>query len=175
MPRPTATVSVVGKGDVKASVAVNIKGDEVVNSALPPMQQPASAVITVVGDGDVHASVHVELDGGDVSVQTTPPFPAPLPPPSAAQVQEVNIGQEQRLRDVTPAVPQMDLESISKEDLMNIDGIGPVLSQRLIEARELQPFQDWEDVIRRVRDISTKRVELLQKHITLRRCECSSP
>jgi len=34
---------------------------------------------------------------------------------------------------------------------MNIDGIGPVLSQRLIEAREFQPFQDWEDVIRRVR------------------------
>ena len=122
MPRPTATVSVVGKGDVKASVAVNINGDEVVNSTLPPMQQPASAVITVVGDGDVHASVHVELDGGDVSVQTT----------SDDEVQEVNIGQEQRLRDVTPAVPQMDSESIRKEDLMNIDGIGPVLSQRLI-------------------------------------------
>ena len=165
MPRPTATVSVVGKGDVKASVVVNINGDEVVNSALPPMQQPASAVITVVGDGDVHASVHVELDGGDVSVQTT----------SDDEVQEVNIGQEQRLRDVTPAVPQMDLESISKKDLMNICGIGPVLSQRLIEAREFQPFQDWEDVIRRVRHIDTKRVELLQKHMTLRRCECSSP
>ena len=122
-----------------------------------PMQQPASAVITVVGDGDVHASVHVELDGGDVSVQTT---------------EDVNIGQEERLRDVTPAVPQMDLESISKEDLMKICGIGPVLSQRLIEAR---PFQDWKDVIRRVRHIDTKRVELLQKHMTLRRCECSSP
>ena len=165
MPRPTATVSVVGKGDVKASIVVNINGDEVVNSALPPMQQPASAVITVVGDGDVHASVHVELDGGDVSVQTT----------SDDEVHEVNIGQEQRLPDVTPAVPQMDLESISKEDLMNIDGIGPVLSQRLIEAREFQPFQDWKDVIRRVYQINTKRVELLQKHMTLRRCECSSP
>ena len=162
MPRPTATVSVVGKGDVEASVVVNINGDEVVNSALPPMQQPASAVITVVGDGDVHASVHVELDGGDVSVQTT----------SDDEVHEVNIGQEQRLRDVTPAVPQMDLESISKEDLMKICGIGPVLSERLIEAR---PFQDWKDVIRRVRHIDTKRVELLQKHMTLRRCECSSP
>ena len=165
MPRPTATVSVVGKGDVKASVAVNIKGDEVVNSAQPPMQQPASAAITVVGDGDVHASVHVELDGGDVSVQTT----------SDDEVQEVNIGQEQRLRDVTPAVPQMDLESISKKDLMNICGIGPTLSKRLIEAREFQPFQSWEDVIRRVDQISKKRVELLQKHMTLRRCECSSP
>ena len=127
-----------------------------------PMQQPASAVITVVGDGDFHASVHVELDGGDVSVQTT----------SDDEVQEVNMGQEQRLRDVTPAVPQMDLESISKEVLMKICGIGPVLSQRLIEAR---PFQDWKDVIRRVRHIDTKRVELLQKHMTLRRCECSSP
>ena len=145
MPRPTATVSVVGKGDVKASVAVNINGDEVVNSALPPMQQPASAVITVVGDGDVHASVHVELDGGDVSVQTT----------SDDEVQEVNIGQDQRLRDVN---------RISKDDLMSICGIGPVLSQRLIEAR---PFQDWKDVIRRVRHIGTKRVELLQKHMTL--------
>ena len=165
MPRPTATVSVVGKGDVKASVVVNINGDEVVNSALPPMQQPASAVINVVGDGDVHASAHVELNGGDVSVQTT----------SDDEGQEVNIGQAQRLRDVTPAVPQMDLESISKEDLMNICGIGPVLSQRLIEAREFQPFQDWEDVTRRVPHISTKRVELLQKHMTLRRCECSSP
>ena len=130
-----------------------------------PMQQPASAVITVVGDGDFHASVHVELDGGDVSVQTT----------SDDEVQEVNMGQEQRLRDVTPAVPQMDLESISKEDLMNICGIGPVLSQRLIEAREFQPFQNWQDVIRRVRHINRKRVELLQKHMTLRRCECSSP
>ena len=165
MPRPTATVSVVGKGDVEAEVAVNIKGDEVVNSALPPMQQPASAIITIVGDGDVHASVHVELDGGDVSVQTT----------SDDEVQEVNIGQEQRLRDVTPAVPQMDLESMSKKDLMNICGIGPKLSKSLIEAREFQPFQDWEDVIRRVRHINTKRVELLQKHMTLRRCECSSP
>ena len=162
MPRPTATVSVVGKGDVKASVAVNINGDEVVNSALPPMQQPASAVITVVGDGDVHASVHVELDGGDVSVQTT----------SDDEVHEVNIGQEQRLRDVTPAVPQMDLESISKENLINICGIGPVLSERSIEGR---PFKSWNDVIRRVRHIDTKRVELLQKHMTLRRCECSSP
>ena len=156
MPRPTATVSVVGKGDVKASVVVNINGDEVVNSALPSMQQPASAVITVVGDGDVHASVHVELDGGDVSVQTK----------SDDEVQEVNIGQDQRLRD---------LNRISKDDLMNICGIGPKLSKRLIEAREFQPFQDWEDVIRRVRHISTKRVELLQKHMTLRRCECSSP
>ena len=153
MPRPTATVSVVGKGDVKASIAVNINGDEVVNSALPPMQQPASAVITVVGDGDVHASVHVELDGGDVSVQTT----------SDDEVQEVNIGQDQRLRDVN---------RISKDDLMNICGIGPVLSQRLIEGR---PFENWNDVILRVRHIDTKRVELLQKHMTLRRCECSSP
>ena len=165
MPRPTATVSVVGGGDVKASVAVSINGDEVVNSARPSMQQPASAVITVVGDGDVDASVHVELDGGDVSVQTT----------SDDEVQEVNIGQEQRLRDVTPAVPQMALESISKEDLMNICGIGPILSQRLIEAREFQPFQEWEDVIRRVDQFNTKRVKLLQKHMTLRRCECSSP
>ena len=165
MPRPTATVSVVGKGDVKASVAVNIKGDEVVNSALPPMQQPASAAITVVGDGDVHASVHVELDGGDVSVQTT----------SDDEVQEVNIGQEQRRRDVTPAVPQMALESISKKDLMEICGIGDKLSQRLIEAREFQPFQDWDDVIRRVYQINTERVKLLQKHMTLRRCEWSSP
>ena len=165
MPRPTATVSVVGGGDVKASVAVSINGDEVVNSALPPMQQPASAVITVVGDGDVDASVHVELDGGDVSVQTT----------CDDEVQEVSIGQEQRLRDVTPAVPQMALESISKEDLMNICGIGPILSQRLIEAREFQPFQEWEDVIRRVDQFNTKRVKLLQKHMTLRRCECSSP
>ena len=165
MPRPTATVSVVGKGDVKASVAVSINGDEVVNSALPPMQQPASAVITVVGEGDVHASVDVELNGGEVSVQTT----------SDDEVQEVNIGQEQRLRDVTPAVPQMDLESISKEDLMNICGIGRTLSRRLIEAREFQPFQDWNDVSRRVRHIGTKRVELLQKHMTLRRCECASP
>ena len=153
MPRPTVAVSVVGKGDVNASVAVNINGDEVVNSALPPMQQPASAVITVVGDGDVHASVHVELDGGDVSVQTT----------SDDEVQEVNIGQDQRLRDVN---------RISKDDLMNICGIGPVLSQRLIEGR---PFENWNDVILRVRHIDTKRVELLQKHMTLRRCECSSP
>ena len=142
MPRPTATVSVVGGGDVKASVAVNINGDEVVNSALPPMQQPASAVMTVVGDGDV---------------------------------QEVNIGQEQRRRDVTPAVPQMALESISKKDLMEICGIGDKLSQRLIEAREFQPFQDWDDVIRRVYQINTERVKLLQKHMTLRRCEWSSP
>ena len=69
----------------------------------------------------------------------------------------------------------MDLESISKKDLMNICGIGPILSQRLIEAREFQPFQEWEDVIRRVDQFNTKRVKLLQKHMTLRRCECSSP
>jgi DNA uptake protein ComE-like DNA-binding protein len=67
------------------------------------------------------------------------------------------------------------LESISKKDLMKICGIGHKLSKRLIDAREFQPFQSWEDVIRRVDLISTKRVELLQKHMKLRRCECSSP
>lgn len=50
------------------------------------------------------------------------------------------------------------------QDLVAIKGIGPATSQRIIEARREQPFNDWDDFIRRVRGIGPATAARLSAH-----------
>lgn len=47
----------------------------------------------------------------------------------------------------------LDANQAPPEDLVTIRGIGPATSQRMVEARQAQPFTDWPDLIARVRGI----------------------
>jgi competence protein ComEA len=44
-----------------------------------------------------------------------------------------------------------ELNTASQAELESIRGIGPELSQRILEARRERVFSDWDDVMQRVR------------------------
>lgn len=54
------------------------------------------------------------------------------------------------------AMAALDANVASAEDLETIKGIGPVLSEKIVTAREQQRFSNWEDLIARVRGVGPK-------------------
>ena len=50
----------------------------------------------------------------------------------------------------------VDVNQASVAELDGIKGIGPSLSQRILQARQTGPFQDWADLRRRVKGIGSK-------------------
>lgn len=47
----------------------------------------------------------------------------------------------------------VDVNQASVADLGTIKGIGPAISSRIIEERKLAPFNDWADLVQRVKGI----------------------
>lgn len=59
------------------------------------------------------------------------------------------------------AGPVVEVNRASAADLAALPGIGPVLAQRVIEARQARPFTSWADLQARVRGIGPKTAERL--------------
>ncbi|HTU17595.1 MAG TPA: ComEA family DNA-binding protein [Gemmataceae bacterium] len=59
---------------------------------------------------------------------------------------------------------RIDVNHATSEELRRLPGIGPTLSQRIIEARAKQPFRKVED-LRRVRGIGVKTLERLRPYV----------
>ena len=59
-------------------------------------------------------------------------------------------------------VKSVDVNSASKEDLMTLPGIGPVLAQRILEYRESQGGFESVDELQNVKGISKKKLEKLR-------------
>lgn len=53
------------------------------------------------------------------------------------------------------AFAAVDVNKASQAELESIKGIGPALSQRLLEERKKSAFKDWPDVIERVKGIGS--------------------
>ena len=49
-----------------------------------------------------------------------------------------------------------DINTASEAELDGIKGIGPALSSKVLAARQQGAFQDWADLMRRVKGISSK-------------------
>lgn len=47
----------------------------------------------------------------------------------------------------------VDINQASEADLDGIQGIGPAVSSRILNARKVAPFKDWNDFITRVKGI----------------------
>lgn len=65
-----------------------------------------------------------------------------------------------------PLTEPIDVNHATAEELRRLPGIGPTLSQRIIEKREEQPFRSVED-LRRVRGIGPKTLERLRPHVLI--------
>ena len=60
------------------------------------------------------------------------------------------------------SVKSIDVNSASKEDLMSLPGIGPVLAQRILEYRDNQGGFESVDELQNVKGISKKKLEKLR-------------
>ena len=52
-----------------------------------------------------------------------------------------------------PAAPGLEVNQASQAELEQLRGIGPALSDQMVEQRARRPFTDWDDLQRRVRGI----------------------
>jgi competence protein ComEA len=65
-----------------------------------------------------------------------------------------------------PLAEPVDVNRATAAELRRLPGIGPTLSQRIIETRDQQAFRSVED-LRRVRGIGAKTLERLRPHIVI--------
>jgi len=63
--------------------------------------------------------------------------------------------------DSQSTAAKVNVNTATKEELISLNGIGEVLAQRIIEERQLLPFEDADD-LRRVKGIGEKTVEKLR-------------
>lgn len=59
----------------------------------------------------------------------------------------------------------VDLNAATQEELETLPGVGPKLAERIIAAREKQPFESWEDV-ERLEGVGKKTVEKWRDRVT---------
>ena len=65
--------------------------------------------------------------------------------------------------NVPDAVPAIDANRATAEQLQTLRGIGPAMAARIIAERERQPFATLDDLARRVRGVGARRLRLWQE------------
>jgi competence protein ComEA len=58
----------------------------------------------------------------------------------------------------------VEANQASAADLVAIKGIGPSTSQKIIEARQQQPFRDWNDFVLRVKGVGPATASKMSAH-----------
>lgn len=66
-----------------------------------------------------------------------------------------------------PAWAERAVTEVNRANLAELEmvkGVGPQLSGQLLQARAERPFQDWPDLIRRLKGVGPARAALLSSH-----------
>lgn len=84
------------------------------------------------------------------------------PPPARVEKEKKPTGVGKK----APPSERIDVNHATAAELRRLPGIGPTLSQRIIEKREEQPFRSVDD-LRRVRGIGAKTLERLRPHVSV--------
>ncbi len=48
---------------------------------------------------------------------------------------------------------QLDINRASRAELESLNGLGPAMVERILQARQQAPFEDWQDLQQRVRGL----------------------
>ena len=54
------------------------------------------------------------------------------------------------------SLASLELNQASRAQLESLPGLGPALTERLLAARQQQPFADWPDLLRRVKGLGPR-------------------
>ncbi len=104
-----------------------------------------------------------------VFVEVSPSDAEDEPAAQAAHPVAAKIEKEKQPLVVSkkePLTESIDVNHATAAELRRLPGIGPALSQRIIETREQRPFRSVED-LRRVRGIGAKTLERLRPHVVV--------
>jgi competence protein ComEA len=72
------------------------------------------------------------------------------------------------LISLTGTASALDLNTATEADLDSVKGLGPAITQRIMQARTQAPFQDWADVRQRVKGIGPKlTASLVEQGVTV--------
>ena len=71
-----------------------------------------------------------------------------------------------RAKKASALTAPIDLNRASPEDLQRLPGVGPKISQRIVEARLKEPFRSVDD-LRRVSGVGPKTLERLRPYVTV--------
>jgi competence protein ComEA len=106
--------------------------------------------------------------GGDEPTAATNPVLAKPKTTSAARKKETAGSGPATPSKKTAGLSQpIDINQASLEELQRLPGVGPVMSQRIVEERRKAPFKSVDD-LRRVKGIGQKTLEKLRPFITVR-------
>src|SRR5262245_54953563 len=99
------------------------------------------------------------------------PVDLPTPPArlaSGSSMSSSSMGSERKspTKKETNLKAPLDINSASAEDFQRLSGVGPVLSQRIIDERSKRPFKSVDD-LRRVHGIGAKTLERLRPSLTV--------
>jgi competence protein ComEA len=101
-----------------------------------------------------------------VDTPDTSRVPQPVPPPAAAPGRAMPAAPAKVRKEVDPAAP-ININRATAAELQKLPGIGPKISQRIIDERTLHgPFKSVDD-LRRVPGIGPKTLEKLRPYITI--------
>jgi competence protein ComEA len=127
-------------------------------TARSPKAQPKT------GPNSFDAFFHPERLAAADGSGTSTPAETPSPPPAA--IFPPRFGTSSPVSAISPSSSvssvggKLDVNAATSADLLAIPGIGPVLAQRIIEAR---PFQSADDLIN-VKGIGPKKFETIREH-----------
>lgn len=105
--------------------------------------------------------VYVEAPVRDVEEEPATEPVRPIPAKAAEKKKPLAVGKKK-----VALTERIDVNHASAAELQRLPGIGPTLSQRLIERRAEKSFQSVEDLCR-VRGIGPKTLERLRPHVVI--------
>lgn len=103
---------------------------------------------------------HVFVEAPASDEEDEPAAQASLPIAAKVEKEDKPLARSKR----EPLTEPIDVNHATAEELRRLPGIGPALSQRIVDKRQQQPFRSVED-LRRVRGIGAKTLDRLRPHV----------
>jgi competence protein ComEA len=119
----------------------------------------------------IAAWVYVEPSAGEAApaaelLPQAHPAAARMVPEQPAERQQPTSKKAVR-QEKSYAGPKINVNTASAEELRKVKGIGPVLSKRIVEVRQVRPFASVDELKGRVSGIGKKTLDKLRPHLTV--------